>query len=261
MNAISYFTQALCRRPAETVADGLTTQNIGKPDLTKTMAQYDAYIDALRACGLSVIVLPADAAYPDGHYVEDTAILYGDLAVITQPGHASRRHEPRAIASALPQENRVAMNGEAYLDGGDVLFCADRVLIGLSSRTNRTGAEQLRNALCELDSKLKVEFVPVSGVLHLKTGMTELAPGVLLCSRQMYTDHDFTFAEVVTLSPQESYAANVLPINGTVLIPKGFPTVQRLAEQHYTNVIELDMSEFEKMDGSLTCLSLRYNAP
>jgi len=258
MRDSSHFTQALCRRPAKTVAEGLTTQDMGKPDLARTMAQYDNYVEALRACGVSVMTLPADAAYPDGHYVEDTAVLYGDLVVITQPGHASRRHEPRAIANALPQENCVVMNGDAYLDGGDVLFCADRVLIGLSSRTNRAGAEQLRNALCDYDSSLKVEFVPVSGVLHLKTGMSELTPGVLLHSLDMQTAHDFSFAEVVTLSPEEGYAANVLPVNGAVFIPKGFPTVQKLAEKYYSHVVELDMSEFEKMDGSLTCLSLRY---
>lgn len=253
------FTHALARRPVKTVGQGLTTQVLGAPDAALTLKQYQAYLDALRGCGVAVEVLPGDEQLPDGHYVEDTAVIWRDLAVITQPGAVSRRNEPQAIERALSHFKRVCMSGDAHLDGGDVLFCAERVLIGLTKRTNRAGAEFLRNALCEYDASLKVDFVPVDGVLHLKSGITELAPGVLLHSPELVTDFDLTFAEVHRLPPEEGYAANVLSVNGAVFISKGFPTVRQVADKYYTQVVELEMSEFRKMDGALTCLSLRFN--
>jgi dimethylargininase len=144
------------------------------------------------------------------------------------------------------------------LDGGDVLMCADRVLIGLSARTNCEGAEQLQQALQSYESSLKVDCLPFTGVLHLKSGLTELAPGVLLLSPQLKTDYRFVFAEVVQLPLAESYAADVLPINDAVIIPAGYPTVLHHAQRHYTHIFELTMSEFQKMDGGLTCLSLLF---
>ncbi len=118
---MAVFTHALVRRPALTLGQGLTTQVLGSPDAEITLKQYDAYLDALRGCGVELGVLPGEEAYPDGHYVEDTAVIYHDLAVITQPGAKSRRSEPEAVARALPQSTRVCMTGDACLDGGDVL--------------------------------------------------------------------------------------------------------------------------------------------
>lgn len=252
------FTHALLRTPAQTVTSGLTTRELGAPDIHLTLEQYNAYRRALTTCGLDVSVLPPDSRYPDGHFVEDTAVIYRDLAVITQPGAVARRQESASIAANLPQKQQVKLNGESYLDGGDVLFCADRVLIGLSTRTNQAGANALKTALQTVDTSLKVDFVPIDGVLHLKTGITELAPGVLLRSPALQTDFTFDFAEVITLPADQEYAANVLPINDILLIPAGHPHIGEIAQQHYTKIIELDMSEFKKMDGSLTCLSLRY---
>jgi dimethylargininase len=254
------FTHALTRQPAPNAGDGLTTStHLGAPDVARMNAQYDAYLDALRACGLSVTTLPADTNFPDGHFVEDPAVIYGDMVFISRPGASERRGEERAIEQALSHLRQIHLEGEhATLDGGDVLMCADHVLIGISQRTNEAGAEQLANALHTVDANLRVDSVSFTGVLHLKTGITELAPNVLLHAPQMQTDYDFGFAEVVMLPEVEAYAADVLPINEHVIIPKGYPTVRELAHQHYANVIELDMSEFEKMDGGLTCLSLRY---
>lgn len=255
---INSFTHAIVRHPTPNLYDGLTTQNLGKTDFAAATRQYNAYLDALRACGLTITALPSDKAYPDGCFVEDPAVIYRDLVVITQPGAVSRRGEAASVAEAFQSYNPVCISNEGYLDGGDVLFCADRVLIGLSERTNRAGAEQLRNALVSYDSALTVDFVPLSGVLHLKTGVTELSPGVLMRSPMMSSDYDFGFAENYLLPLPEAHGANVLPINDALLIMDGYPTVAKIAEEHYTQVYELPMSEFEKMDGSLTCLSLRY---
>ncbi len=252
------FTHALVRMPLANIGAGLTTQDLGTPDFDVAMRQYNAYIDALKACGLQITCIPSDPTYPDGHFVEDAAIIYGDLVVITQPGAPERFGEPKAIAEALKYKNPVYMTGDARLDGGDVLFCADRVLIGLGKRTNRAGAEQLRAPLQDYDNGLKVDFVPFDVMLHLKSGLTELAPGVLLLSPELQIDYAIDFAETVLVPPAESYATNVLPINDCILIINGYPTVHERAARHYSQIHALDMTEFQKMDGSLTCLSLRY---
>ena len=139
-----------------------------------------------------------------------------------------------------------------------MLFCADRVLIGLSARTNQAGAEQLRSALRDVRANLRVDIVLFSGMLHLKSGLNQLAPGVLVRASAMQLDYDVSFADTVILPPEETYAANLLPINNTLLIASGFPAVRALAEKHYSRIIALEMTEFEKMDGGLSCLSLRY---
>jgi len=257
---LPYFTRALTRRPAPNAADGITSStHLGIPEMDLLQQQYAAYLTALTQCGLEIHTLPADARYPDGHFVEDPAVIFRDMAFISRPGAAARQGEETAIAENLSHLRRVYLQGdEATLEGGDVLFCADRVLVGLSERTNQAGAEQLKAALQSVQPDLRVDFVPFSGVLHLKTGVTELAPGVLVCSPLMHTEYDFSFAEVVTLPEHEAYAADVLPINDALLIPAGFPTVANLAAPYYETVIALAMGEFEKMDGGLTCLSLRY---
>jgi dimethylargininase len=254
----NYFTHAIVRTPLNNIGDGLTTQNLGTPDFNLAMRQYNAYIATLKTCGLVVTALPGDADYPDGHFVEDTAILYGDLVVITQPGAPERLGETKAIAETLKSKNPVYLTGEGRLDGGDVLFCTDRVLIGLGKRTNQAGAEQLRRALKSYDSQIKVDFVPFDGMLHLKSGLTELAPGVLLRSPELISDFRFDFTETCLVPAIESYTTNVLPINDAILVIAGYPTVNELAAQYYSKVYALEMSEFQKMDGSLTCLSLRY---
>lgn len=260
MGLLKPFTRALVRRPAPTFAEGITTRSaLGVPTYAETLAQHDAYIEALREAGLEVTILEPDPQYPDGHFVEDPAVIFGDIAFICRPATVKRRGEEVAIAEALSHLTRVYAAGDATIEGGDVLFCRDRVLIGISRRTNRLGAEQLKNAIREHLGDVRVDFVPFTGVLHLKTGLTELTPGVLLHDPMMRFDTDIKFAELHTLQPQQGYAASVLPINNnTVIIADGFPTVRELAEKYYPHVVALPMSEIEKMDGGLTCLSLRY---
>jgi dimethylargininase len=254
----NHFTHAIARTPLENIGDGLTTQDLGAPDFELAMRQYNAYIETLKLCGLQVTCLPGDPTYPDGHFVEDAAVIYGDLVMITQPGAPERFGETKAIAEVLKVKHPVHMTGDGRLDGGDVLFCADRVLIGLGKRTNKEGAEQLRAAIRDYDRAAKVDFVPFDGMLHLKCGLTELAPRVMLLSPELQMDYTIDFAETVVVPRAESYATNVLPINDSILVISGYPTVNELAPKHYNRVYALEMSEFQKMDGSLTCLSLRY---
>jgi dimethylargininase len=256
------FTHALTRLPTASLAKGQTTHpELGSPNYDLTLQQYQLYLSALNACGLSVHTLPDDPAYPDGHYVEDTAVIFGQVAFITGLGVSSRKGEQASIIPHFSSKQLVFLQGdEASLEGGDVLFCHDRVLIGLSQRTNRAGADQLAAALRAAQASIKVQYLSLSGVLHLKTGLTEIAPGVLVKNPQMQVEGDLSFAEVISLAPDQGYAANVLPINDHLIIPAGYPQVEDLANRYHHQIHRVPMSEFKKMDGSLTCLSLRYEA-
>jgi dimethylargininase len=253
-------TRILARRPAPNFADGLTTMgHLGKPDYDKAMQQYESYLDALRACGLQVTVLEADEKFPDGHFVEDPVIIFHDMAFLCRSGAQARQKEPQSLIPHLDNLRVIALEDEAAtIDGGDVLFCADRVLVGISERTNQAGANGLHHALQTVQPDIRLDCVPFSGVLHLKSGLTELASGVLLHDPALKTDYSFEWTQIITLPPEEGYAADAMPVNDKIFIAKGYPTVLQAAKSYYNHVVELDMSEFQKMDGGLTCLSLRY---
>jgi dimethylargininase len=254
------FTKILARRPAPNLADGLTTStHLGVPDFARAMRQYENYLQSLRAAGLEVKVLEYDSSFPDGHFVEDPVIIFRDMAFLCRSGALSRRHEGDSILPHLAGLRIERMSDtQAFMDGGDVLFCADRVLVGISERTNRAGAEALHRALKTVKPNIRLDCVEFKGVLHLKSGLTEVAPKVLVHDPALKTDYKFDWAEVLTLPAEEGYAADLMPINDAIFIAKGFPTVKAIAERYSQQVIELDMSEFRKMDGGLTCLSLRY---
>ena len=253
------FTRALMRRPASNFADGITASaHLGAPDFALALAQYEAYAAALRDCGLAVKILPADERFPDGHFVEDPFVIFRDLAFRCRSGAPARRGEDESLKPHLAHLRIVEPPPDARIDGGDVLFCADRVLVGISARTNGAGFKALRRALRSLQSDIRVDPVPFSGVLHLKSGLTELAPNVLIRDPALRADYDFGWAQVIELPPDEGFAADVLPLNETVLIAANCPRAYEAAAQHCERVVALDMSEFVKMDGGLTCLSLRY---
>lgn len=199
----------LARQPAPNFADGLTTaSHLGKPHYDKALQQYDTYIDRLRGLGFDVTVLEADSQFPDGHFVEDPVIIYGDMAFLCRSGANARRKEPQSLLPYL-QNLRVIALENGFMDGGDVLFCADRVLVGISERTNSAGASALHRALQTVKPDIRLDCVSFSGVLHLKSGLTELAPGVLLHDPALKTDYPLDWAEVIELPPAEGYGASL----------------------------------------------------
>lgn len=259
MSLLPPFTRALMRRPAPNFARGLTTSHRrGAPDYGLALRQYEAYAQALQDCGLKVTVLPADERFPDGHFVEDPFVIFRDLAFHCRSGAPTRRDEGESLKPHLSHLRLVEPPPDALIDGGDVLFCADRVLVGIGDRSNRAGFEALRAALESVQGDIRVYPVPFGGVLHLKSGLTELAPDVLLRDPALRTDYDLTWAKVIELPPEEGYAADVMPVNGAIFIASDCPRALEAAMQHCERVITLDLSEFVKMDGGLTCLSLRY---
>lgn len=252
------FTRAIVRRPGTSFADGLTSANMGKPDLPRALAQHDAYIAALEQCGLTVTVLAADERYPDAPFIEDTAILSRRFAVITNPGAASRNGEKQATRSAVQEFYTTLGEIEppGTLDGGDVLEINGHFFIGLTARTNTRGARQFI-AILEQHGYTGCT-VPLKNFLHLKTGVAWIGGRDLLATGELIANPAFQDFNIIPVSPQEAYAANCIRVNGRVLVPAGFAdTLQKMAGRGY-DLIEVAMSEFQKMDGGLSCLSLRF---
>ena len=253
------FTRALTRRPAPNFADGITeSAHLGAPDVDLALRQYETYLRTLRDCGLAVTTLPADSRFPDGHFVEDPFVIFRGLAFQCRSGAESRQGEGESLKPHLAGLQIVEPGPDARIDGGDVLICADRVLVGISQRTNMAGFRALRDALRTQQPDIRVDAVPMAGLLHLKSGLTELAPGVLIRAPQLQIDYDLSWARVVTLPPQEAHAADAMPLNDALVMAAGCPAALAAAKAVCRRVIALDMSEFVKMDGGLTCLSLRY---
>ena len=253
------FTRALVRRPASNFAEGITASaHLGAPNYARALEQYECYVSALRACDLDVTELPADERFPDGHFVEDPIVIFHDLAFVCRSGAPSRENESASLLPHLAGLRIFQAPPAARIDGGDVLICADRVLVGLSGRTNVAGVAALTEALRAVTPDILVQVMSFGGVLHLKSGLTELAPGVLIRDPALRADADLSWARVISLPPEEGFAADVMPVNETLFVAAGCPAAYAAACEFHDQVVALDMSEFRKMDGGLTCLSLRY---
>lgn len=250
------FTRAIVRRPGADAGRGLTTAGLGPPDFSLLLEQHAAYIRTLRSLGLEVIVLDPAPGFPDAYFVEDAAVVLPEMAVVTNPGAPSRRGEAALIEPVLARYRRtVRVEPPGTLDGGDVLAVGNRFFIGLSARTNAEGAEQLGRILA--GHGLSWTPVVVAGGLHLKSGICALGDDTLVLAESLADDRAFGGHRRIVLSPGEEYAANSLWVNGSVLTPAGFPSVRAKLARLGLPVIELEMSEVRKMDGGLTCLSLR----
>ena len=250
-------THAITRRPGKEMAAGITTSKLGAPDTKKALGQFDAYVNALSDCGVSVTVLDPLKGYPDAHFVEDAAVVTPDVAIITNPGAASRKGEVSSIAAALkPFRETVWVQQPGTIDGGDVLMIGHHFLIGLSDRTNEQGARQLGDAVARFGYTWTP--VPVAAGLHFKSSVNAVGADTLLTT-QTFVDHPAIkgFHRIV-VPPLEEYAGNTLLVNGHLIMPAGYPDTRQKLQTLGKPIIELDTSEFRKMDGGLTCLSLRF---
>jgi len=252
------FKNAIFKRPAKTFVNGLTTQNLGKPDYELALTQHDEYINAFKNLGVKAIVLEPDEKFPDSCFVEDTAIVTEKAAIITNPGAETRKGEIHAIENVLKNfySNLYYIKAPGTLDGGDVLRVDNKFYIGLSKRTNRDGAEQIKQILENLG--YNAFFIQLKKYLHLKTGITYLGNNTLLIAGELKENSIFNEYKKIFVPDEEDYVANSIMVNGTLFIAKGFPRTKRKLEDESFKLIELDMSEFRKIDGGLSCLSLRF---
>lgn len=252
------FTQAIVRTPCEQISEGLRSVDIGKPDYKRALQQHEAYIMALESCGLEVRVLPPDDRFPDSTFVEDTALLTTDVAIITQPGAPSRKGETETMTDVIKEyyDTISYISDPGTVEAGDVMMCGDHFFIGLSERTNLNGAEQLTHILEEYG--MGASIVEISEILHLKSGVSYLENNTLLAIDLLNTHGAFSQFDIIPVPEHEAYAANSLWINDNVFVPENYPiTLNNIKEAGY-NTIVLDMSEFRKLDGGLSCLSLRF---
>jgi dimethylargininase len=255
------FRRAIVRPPAPNFADGLTTVDLGVPDVAKALDQFERYCEALEGCGLELVRLLADPRHPDSTFVEDTVILTERGAILTRPGAPSRQGEVAAIEEAVawffPEPARITAPGT--VDGGDVCEAGNHFFIGLSERTNEEGARQIAAHLERMGyTSATVDIRGMAGILHLKSGIA--APdGLRLVVIDALAAHPaFRGWDLVRVDPAENYAANCSRVNDAVLIASGFPKLAGALQAVGLKTIALDMSEFEKMDGGLSCLSLRF---
>jgi dimethylargininase len=252
---------AILRRPAANFAEGLTTVTLGKPDLVKVDQQYRRYCEALAQCRVELTILEADPAHPDSTFVEDTAVLTENRAILTRPGAKSREGEVSGIRGTLAKffSSFAEIEAPGTLDGGDVCEAEKHFFIGLSQRTNDEGARQLAGILAHEGYTASVmDIRAMKNILHLKSAIASLGRNHLVVIDEMASRKEFAGYDLIRINAEESYAANCVRINDHVLIPSGYPALKSDLEQRGYAVIPLEMSEFQKMDGGLSCLSLRF---
>ncbi len=256
--------RAIVRPPARNLAEGLTTCGHGVPVYEIALEQHEVYCQALQRCGLALTRLEADPRYPDSTFVEDTAILTERRAVISRPGAPSRANETDEMRHVLAQfysEVRGIVE-PGTVDGGDVCQAgvnSDHFFIGISERTNEEGARQLGRLLDDVGYTYAfVNIRHVKGLLHLKSGLACLGDGRLVVIEELAKQESFRGFDLIPVATDEEYAANCVRVNEYVLLAAGYPVfAEKLSRLGY-KTLGLAMSEFQKMDGGLSCLSLRF---
>lgn len=258
---MNHMHQAIVCQPTPNFSGGLTTAILGSPNYERALIQHQAYCEALERCALALTYLEPDIRYPDSTFIEDTAVVVGESVVLTRPGAASRTGEVVTVAETLKQYfSRVeSIQAPGFLDGGDVCEAGNHYFIGISERTNEVGALQLGRYLTTYGKTHSlIDIRGICGLLHLKSGVAFLGDNRLVVIESLAGLTEFSDYQLVHVSDGEEYAANCVRINDHVLIAEGYSKfAETLASLGY-QAIALNMSEFQKMDGGLSCLSLRF---
>ncbi|MCO6547145.1 MAG: dimethylarginine dimethylaminohydrolase family protein [Gilliamella sp.] len=253
------FNHIIARTPAKSLINGLTSANLGKPDYQKALDQHNYYIRALQQCDVDITILPPDERFPDSVFVEDAVLCTPYCAIITRPGAESRRAETEIISDTIERfyPNKVErITAPGTVEAGDIMMVENHYYIGLSARTNQAGANQMIAILEKYG--LTGSVVKLEKVLHLKTGLAYLENNNLLAAGEFITKPEFQCFNIIEIPEQESYAANCIWVNGHVIMPMGYPTTKAKIEKLGYQVIEVDTSEYQKIDGGVSCMSLRF---
>lgn len=252
------FTRAIARLPGPDFDRGITSSNLGKPDYGLMIRQHADYLRTLRELGITVTLLDPLPDHPDAYFVEDTAVVAPEFAVIANPGAEARKGEEESIARVLAgfRGSLVRIRPPGTLDGGDVLQADTHFFIGLSGRTNPQGAQQLGGVL--EGHGYTFTTVAVEAGLHLKSSVSCIGEATLLIANPFAGHEAFRKFPKIVLDEGDGYAANSLWVNGTLIMPKGFPGARKKLESAGFDPVELDMSEARKMDGGLSCMSIRF---
>ncbi|MGD0631140.1 MAG: arginine deiminase family protein [Terracidiphilus sp.] len=255
------FTRAIVRIPGSNFDAGLTTAEFGAPLFDLVLQQHRRYCEALSECGLALTVLEADLRFPDSTFVEDAAILTARGAVLTRPGAVSRAGEVDAIRPAILSffPSPPSIEAPGTVDGGDICEAGEHFFIGLSHRTNEEGARQLAAHLAGFGyTSSTIDVRPMTSILHLKSGIAYIGDKTLVVMEEMAENERFRGFELISVSADGRYAANCVRVNDRVLVAAGFPALTAELGARGFSPLALEMSEFQKMDGGLSCLSLRF---
>ena len=219
-------------------------------DQPKALIQHQNYVDALKQVGGKILSLPPEDLLPDSTFVEDTAFVFGETAFLCSAKEETRRNEVESVAKALNDHLKI-INLEPYIDGGDILNTPQALYIGLSTRSNERAIQFLSQKIGK-----KIISVPVVKGLHLKSAVSYLGNNVLLIDPERVENDAFKNFQWIEVEEKDSYAANCLALGNQIIMPAGFPTIREKIIQHGFETVELEMSEFEKADGGVTCLSI-----
>ena len=259
MTAVYQFNAAIVRTPGRSVVNGLRADDRGNPTYEGVREEHEAYVQALRNAGVEVTVLPPMEDFPDSIFVEDPALVFHEGAVLLRPGAPSRMGETAEIEPVLRSlfENVVSLPSPGFADGGDVLGTPKVVMIGLSARTDKSGAEGLRTALATLGHTAEIVETP-KGVLHFKTDCSLLDEETVLATHRLAGSGFFRgMREIVTPEGEEA-AANALRVNDVVFVGADYPrTIDKLDKEGY-KVVALKTGEIGRIDAGLSCMSLRW---
>lgn len=257
------FKRIIARVPGKSLSDGISGEgtNLGRPDYTKAIVQHEYYINALTKTGVDVHILPPMEEFPDSCFIEDNALCTSKCVIISRPGAETRREEVQSpdLRAMLEQfyDHIEEIKAPGTIEPGDIMMVGDHYYIGLSARTNKEGAKQMIDILEKYG--LSGETVEMKEMLHLKTGVNYLEHNNLLIAGEFKEDPRFEKFNKIEIPEDEAYAANCIWVNDYVIVPAGYPKVKKAIEDlGIYKVLEVDTSEFRKVDGGLSCLSLRF---
>ena len=252
------FNSAIVRKPGRSVVNGLCATPGPSPVFETIVAEHQAYIGALQSAGVQVITLEALEAFPDSMFVEDPALVFCEAAILLRPGAPSRMAEAEKLRPTLESQfPRMLRLREGFADGGDILVTPGRVLIGLSARTNATGAADLRDLLASIGRESRIVDVP-RGTLHLKSDCSLIDEETMLATPAMAGSEVLDDFRVLVVPNEERRAANALRVNNAVFVSADCPRTIDLLHGSGLTVKPLPVTEIAKIDAGLSCMSLRW---
>jgi dimethylargininase len=257
--SVYHFNSVIVREPSRSVVNGLRADDRGNPTYDGVKAEHDAYIAAMRDAGVEVTVLPALEAFPDSIFVEDPAVVFTEGAVLLRPGAASRVDETAEITPTLRDmfETVLDLPNPGFADGGDVLTTPKSVMIGLSARTDKVGAEGLAACIAKLGRKAEIVATP-EGVLHFKTDCSLLDDESILSTARLARSGVFKDFKQIIIPVGEEPAANALRVNDVVMVGSDFPRTIEMLDKLGYKVVPMKTTEIGKIDAGLSCMSLRW---
>ena len=254
------FTHAVVRKPAKSIIKGLRAVDIGSPDYDQMICDHNDYVEALNSAGVTVISLTGLDQFPDGQFVEDTALCLPEAVILMRPGAPSRLGEVCEIEPQLRDLFKTVYEIEkpGHIEGGDILVTGTEILVGRSARTNENGVSQLSEIVTPLGYVMREVFTPPE-ILHFKTDCSLLGPDEILSTKRLQASGCFDGYKVVNVADGEEAAANAIRVNDYVIMPAGFPQTKAVLEDHGYKVKVINNTECAKLDGGMSCLSLRLN--